>query len=159
MNAMKFKWKAGSRIKRINPQKAGERLEQIRRRNRGRLEPEGVVADARPKSSPLHVIFEWDDTAAAAQYRIVQARLLIRSIEVVRIESIDCPQNTRAFVSILQRGDEMRSYISTRDAMYDVEYRAQVLEDAKAELIRFKQKYAGLIELAEVIAAIDKVAA
>ena len=48
----------------------------------GRLTPESVVAAARDPQSPLHDRFEWDDTAAANAWRLVQARQLIRSVHV-----------------------------------------------------------------------------
>jgi len=48
----------------------------------GELTPEGVVEHARSEDSPIHHLFEWDDDRAAHQYRIEQARELIRSVRV-----------------------------------------------------------------------------
>lgn len=44
----------------------------------GTLTPEAVVADAANPASELHSCFEWDDTKAAHQHRLDQARGLIR---------------------------------------------------------------------------------
>lgn len=44
----------------------------------GTLTPEAVVADATSPTSVLHSCFEWDDTKAAHQHRLDQARGLIR---------------------------------------------------------------------------------
>ena len=44
------------------------------------LKPSIVVTEAKPKSSPLHSSFEWDDTKAGHEYRLAQARKLIRVI-------------------------------------------------------------------------------
>jgi hypothetical protein len=44
----------------------------------GGLRPSEVVAAAKPKSSPLHNEFEWNDTKAGEEYRLYQARHLIR---------------------------------------------------------------------------------
>lgn len=44
----------------------------------GRLTPDAVVEDAMDPESPLHDKLEWDDTEAARQYRLEQARALIR---------------------------------------------------------------------------------
>lgn len=52
-------------------------------KNDGRITPEEVVAAAEDPSSPLHAEFLWDDTAAAKQHRLNQARALIRSVQVV----------------------------------------------------------------------------
>lgn len=57
-----------------------QRLERIRQRNGGVLTPDGVVKDARDPKSPLHEHFTWDDSLAAHQYRLDQARTLIRII-------------------------------------------------------------------------------
>ena len=49
----------------------------------GRLTPDGVVAAAKPKDHPLHAEFLWDDKRAGHQYRIEQARALIRRTMVI----------------------------------------------------------------------------
>lgn len=59
-----------------------DRLERITKRNHGVLTPDAVLADAQDKSSPLHDQFTWDDTEAAHQWRLEQARTLIRSVRV-----------------------------------------------------------------------------
>lgn len=65
-----------------------ERLAWIAKRDGGLLTPSAVVADAEDGSSPLHHCFEWDDTEAARQWRLEQARTLIRSVRVdVQTES------------------------------------------------------------------------
>ena len=46
----------------------------------GRLTPNGVVEAARDAASPLHYHFEWDDSVAAEQHRLDQARRLITSV-------------------------------------------------------------------------------
>jgi hypothetical protein len=46
----------------------------------GQLTPANVVAAASAADHPLHSRFEWDDTVAASQYRLVQARELIRVV-------------------------------------------------------------------------------
>ena len=61
---------------------AHARLERIRARNKGVLTPADVVKDASDESSPLHSYFTWDDTEAAHQYRLDQARTLIRNVKV-----------------------------------------------------------------------------
>jgi hypothetical protein len=58
------------------------RLEKIAKLNGGRVTPDAVLADAQNAKSPLHDQFEWDDTVAARQYRLQQARELIRSVKV-----------------------------------------------------------------------------
>ena len=49
---------------------------------RGFLTPRAVVEAARPQGSTLHPYFEWNDEAAAEEYRLAQARHLVRSVQV-----------------------------------------------------------------------------
>lgn len=49
----------------------------------GRLTPDVVLAHAQAPTHPLHDRFEWDNEKASHQYRIEQARALIRSVQVV----------------------------------------------------------------------------
>lgn len=51
--------------------------------DRDALLPEDVVEAARNPNSTMHGFFEWDDSEAAAKFRLVQARWLIRSVEIV----------------------------------------------------------------------------
>lgn len=57
-------------------------LERIYVRDQGLLTPDAVVAEAKNKSNALHNFFEWTDRDAAHQYRLDQARQLIRSVRV-----------------------------------------------------------------------------
>ena len=59
-----------------------ERLAELAKQNGGRLTPELVVADAENEDSPLHSAFTWDDSEAAAKWRIEEARTLIRSVRL-----------------------------------------------------------------------------
>lgn len=59
-----------------------KRLEKLTSLGGGRLTPEAVVQDAKSKTSPLHDQFEWDDSEAGKQWRLQQARELIRSVKI-----------------------------------------------------------------------------
>ena len=49
----------------------------------GRLTPEAVVKEARNKNHPLHGEFTWQNDVAANEWRLSQARALIRRVHVV----------------------------------------------------------------------------
>jgi hypothetical protein len=49
----------------------------------GALTPSRVLESAQPDDAPLHNAFEWDDTTAGNEYRLIQARQLIRAVVVV----------------------------------------------------------------------------
>lgn len=151
---MIYRWKDGARLpSSVEAQKAGEELERIRTKHNGRLEPEWVVHNAKSPHNPLHDLFEWDDNVAAQNYRVDQARAVIRSLEVV-IEQAPEAKPIRAFVSVVQERD--RSYTSVQHAMSDSDLRKQVLMQALTELEAWRKRYAELVELATVFAAIDE---
>lgn len=79
------------RAKGLVADNVAQELERIRQR-RGLLTAEIVLEESRKKSSPLHAAFIWDDKEAAHQFRLMQARQLIRSIEIVYEEREDQPR-------------------------------------------------------------------
>jgi len=60
-----------------------EKLAEIAELNGGRLTPNLVLEEAKDPDSVLHGLFEWDDTFAAHQHRLFQARQIITSVRVV----------------------------------------------------------------------------
>jgi hypothetical protein len=116
-----------------------------------------VVEAARPKESPLHGSFTWDDTKAAQQWRIQQARQLIRA--VVQFEQVNGKQTEcRVFVSLTpDRETEGGRYRLANTVLSNEDQRRQLLADARAEMLRFRQKFHHLSELAGVFAAMDDV--
>lgn len=50
---------------------------------KGKISPSELVEAARPKKSPIHDAFEWDNLKAGEQYRLLQARTWIRKVEVI----------------------------------------------------------------------------
>ncbi len=115
----------------------------------GRIMPEDVVAAARSTRSPLHSHFEWDDTVAAQQYRLEQARYLLR---VVVTTVPHTTTQVRAFVSLSNE----TGYRQTLNVMVNKDFRAQLLEDAYKDMERFRLKYQHLRELQGVIAAMTR---
>lgn len=79
---MIYQFRKGSRVSGVKAQAVGETLEQIRERD-GILETEAVLKEARKKRSPIHAAFEWDDAAAGHEYRLIQARQMIRAVIVI----------------------------------------------------------------------------
>jgi len=130
-------------------------LKRIAARNDGLLQPETVVVEARSCGSPLHDSFTWDDRIAGHQYRLEQARHLIRvSVEIIG----ETQERANVFVSLTtDRERKCGGYRIMTDVLTDKQMRAQMLGDALAELENFREKYSRLKELASVFAAIRKV--
>ena len=57
-------------------------IERIRAMHGGVLHAEDVLEEAKNPASPLHPMFEWDNNVAAHQWRLEQARSLIREVRV-----------------------------------------------------------------------------
>lgn len=123
----------------------------------GELQPKVVVDAARADDSPLHHSFDWDDSAAAEKWRLQQARQLIRAtVTYEKLGNKSIP--VRVFVSLTpDREEDGAGYRLLSTVMSDAGHRQQMLTDAMAEMVRFKEKYRQLSELAKVFAAMDEV--
>lgn len=160
MKVKAYHFKPASRLPRKRAAEIGRYLGRLSERNQRRLTPEIVVADARHRGSPLHSLFEWDDTAAAEAYRLWQARHLLKSVTVV-YRDVTPKRSTypiRAFVnvkSVEEDTDDDRIYISTARGMKDEQYREQIIAQALREAETWRSRYLLYHELAEICEAIE----
>lgn len=119
--------------------------------SRGRLAPRRVVRWARThRKSALHGCFQWDDTRAAEQFRLWQARELIVSVEVTYADG----KRRQVYVSPIVSRAGGHGYHRLVDVMSRAELRAQFLAQALDELERVCDRYTDLCELAGVLAAV-----
>jgi len=73
---------------------------------RGYLTPRAVVDAARPEESRLHPFFLWDDAAAAEEYRLAQARHLVRSVTVRVVDRHNAERSLPKYHNVVvQRAD------------------------------------------------------
>jgi hypothetical protein len=79
MKAQLFSYREGFRAGGVPAEIAGAELEKIRL-SQGIIKADTVVDAARPDDAPLHPVFEWQDAVAAENYRLYQARNLIRAV-------------------------------------------------------------------------------
>ncbi|MFA4972871.1 MAG: hypothetical protein WC683_09675 [bacterium] len=131
-----------------------DELEKLSRKHKGALRPRDVVNFARDPKTALHEHFEWDDNLAAEEYRLEQARKIIR-VQIIQLDGHPLP--IRAYVSLEKdRGRDSYRPITRvlEDKMLRAELMAQALREAKAWALRYEQ----LEELAEVFSAIEKIA-
>lgn len=122
----------------------------------GILKPEDVVSFAENPQTALHGKFNWDDTEAAALYRIYQARQLIRVVVTITAYS---PIPQRVYVSLTtdRYDDDGGGYRPIVRILSDKDLREQLLADAINEMEIFKSKYHGLKELARVFEEMEKI--
>ena len=146
MCKMVYRWKQ-ERFP-ISAQAAGEELERIEREC-GQITPQSVLDESGDDDAVLHGLFEWDDLSAANEYRLVQAREIIRHIVVVEISGQKMPEPVRAFVHIEDSYKPVERVVSTSV------YTDVMLRDALREASAFKRKYQALEQLAGVIRSIE----
>lgn len=153
-----FKLKHGVSLP-IKADIAGNEIERLKELNGGILNPEIVLKAAKPKGSILHSCFEWDDTSAAAKYRLEQARYLIRAIEVVYIgDDGEKSEPVRAFVTLIEDGicKPRSNYMAMAEVMDDKELRARYLSDTLSEYEALARRNSNIKEFANIHDAIKK---
>jgi len=78
----RWAWAEGARMRKgCNASELGPEIMRLLKLYKQRLTADQLLAEATGSSSPLHVAFGWDDAEAAHQYRLVEARHLLRSIQ------------------------------------------------------------------------------
>jgi hypothetical protein len=122
--------------------------------------PELVVEDARSIDSPTHEYFEWDDTEAARQHRLFQARNIINHL-VVEITVGGEKRMTKAFHSVdIMMDDETvdRKYASVEIIVQDKDLKEQVIKRALEEVNAWQVRWLDYSEVfGGVFKAVDKV--
>ena len=122
----------------------------------GAVTPELLLDSSREETDVMHPCFEWIDAKAAEKYRLGQAGEIIANLVyvVVSEDGKKEQQPVRAFVSVAGQKEKGR-FKPIVDVLSDDEMRGIVLENALKDLQNFKNRYAGIEELSNVIAAID----
>lgn len=108
-----------------------EALEDMQRRH-GTITAELVLAEATDKAHPLHGYFQWDDKRAAHEYRLEQARLLIRQVTI-----IEDGRELRAFPFV----KSANRYAPLQDVLTNTDWRQEVIEDFKRQALAFEARW------------------
>lgn len=138
-----------------DPKTVGEHLEMLRQQFKGELTPKDVLDDARHDNSPLHSFFEWNDGDAAEQYRLQQARGLIRSVVAIYVSEEQPAVRMKAYVHINE--PSAPHYREAGHAMSQKKTRQMVLQRAWRELQEWKRRYKDLKEFSDLFQVIDEV--
>jgi len=130
MKIKKFKARTGSPFKKKDAQKIGEELEQIK--SKENLTPSSVIERAKNKKSILHNLFEWDNSEAAEQYRLQQARSIVNHVvEIVVIRGNEVEE--KAYFNVVAK-DEGNVYVSLTEAIKVPSYKKQLLRDMETTM-------------------------
>lgn len=131
-------------------------LEQILQSSEdGLLKAVDVVEYARDPETALHEWFTWDDGDAAHQYRLWQARRVIKvHVQIVNGHKEPVP----VFVNLEStRHQPDGGYRLLSVVMADEELRRELLAQALREANQWRRKYRALKELEPVFASLDEV--
>lgn len=120
------------------------------RDTRGKLTAENVVDEARPVDHPLHPRFEWNDSIAGEEFRIIQARALIRRVTVTRVTvTTEMPVRVRTFHSIA--GPTGRAYEPLDEITEQPMTMRILLSQMRRDFAAFKKRYAHMQEFYDMI--------
>ena len=121
------------------------------------LLPKDVVKFAENKKTALHSCFEWDSRKAAYQFRLEQARRIIRVyVEIIQSPDSNKEHKVRTFVSLSSDRKQGGGYRVTTSVLNDDDLQRQMLQDALEELEVFRRKYHHLKELCSLFAVADR---
>jgi hypothetical protein len=121
-------------------------LESIREKNpRGVLTPRAVVDAARSRTSHLHDCFQWDDTRAADEYRLYQARHVIAEF-VVYLDGGTKGDPVVPFYLSLPNDRKIAGggYRPTTTVMNNRQLRRQLLQEIRTDFDSFHSRWAGV---------------
>ncbi len=132
----------GSRISKKAAADVGPVIDKLIKAGQGT--PERLVQEASDPSSPAHGHFEWDDSKAAHEHRLTQARQLFRFIVTVEA-AVQEPM--RAYLHISD--EKGRRYEGRAKVKRSVPLMTQVIGEALDELDQWRKQYEQLKSLAE----------
>lgn len=128
-------------------------LQDLAKKNKGRLTPQMVVTFAKPSSSPLHKYFTWEDNAAGILWREQQARQLILQVHYKVSED----SSVNAWVNFKHKKLGGQCYVRLERALSDTDLKKEMLKRSLQEVNYWKQQYATLFELNPIFAAIARI--
>lgn len=135
-----------------------EELRALTAQHGGTLRPRDVLDRARDPDNVLHPLFTWDDTTAAELRRLDEARGVIMRVRVWVQPRPDKPAvQVRAFTSLATDRVSGLGYRPIEAVITDPVQRVALLRTALAELHSLQRRYAILVELADVFAAVERV--
>lgn len=127
--------------------KARDELQRIKEENGEKLIPDEVVTAAADRESPLHLYFEWDDSVAGHQYRLTQARQLIRVVETTFPEDKGGGTGPKYVSLASDRREKGGGYRETVDVLDNAELLAELERTAKRDIEGVLRRYEMLEEL------------
>lgn len=153
-----IRWKERFPNAGVKVEVAHEEIMRIKNKNGGLVSPDDIVKEAVKKSNPLHRLFTWDDTEAARKFRLSEAGLLLRSIEITYVELPDEPR--RAFEVSYKKPpgstEKQTLYATAQEAAADPDNHARLIAEAVRTLMAWRSRFRYLQELSHLMEKIDE---
>jgi hypothetical protein len=149
-----IKWKPFTSIK-ADPIKVCNEIEIIQEKE-NKITAESLVQYAeKKKNSELSKCFEWDDTEAAKEYRLAQARKILNHIiiEYKISESEECLQIRKYEIITIKNDDDKseKNYVDIITAISKKDQRKQIFNNINQALDQVKEKLNNYNKLTELI--------
>lgn len=129
----------------------------------GKLTAEIVIQEAKQKTHPLHEFFTWDNKEAAINFRLEEARMMIRTVKIT-INTGVTNVTVRKYVNIrTTETDQVNpygkksEYTEIKDVLNDEEKKQMMFVQAVSELNAFRNKYHSLQIFERLFAEIDNI--
>lgn len=117
----------------------------------GVLTCEAVLEAARPKNSPLHDYFTWEDSRAAERYRLIEAGRLIATVRIeYRQKKAAQIIYTPEFIPTGTNNEGKRQYYPVEEVKQNDFLREKALADARREMESTRARYSHLVDLLEL---------
>lgn len=170
---VEFKYQCSAWFEKRNAlriKEAGECLVHLARKHKLMIPLDEIVNTARPPTSPLHPVFEWDDKKAADEYRLHQARHLVRcftidqtdvdtryphNIKVTKI-SFGVTDTERVVRVYADSPDPPKPYSPTIKRASEPPLRSNPLVGAAESLLIFKKQFGHLPDVQDIIQSINR---
>lgn len=136
----------------VSAETVGHEFEKIEKEH-GKITNDLVLQEATDENSPLHEMFEWDDSVAGHKYRLHQATLIIVSL-AVEPEEVKTPKEVRAYYNV-SNGERKGKFINMKSAFSNPDTKEIVLKRAFREFMSFKNKYSNIEEFSELFATFE----
>lgn len=126
-------------------------VELAKLRDSGDVTAARVVTASEPENAALHPAFEWDNSIAGHEYRLIQARRLIRAIVIVP-ETAEGEQKAAQsmFVHVPERDQSEGKYVPLSVVSESIDEYERALTEAQRFLDAAERRFLELRRLAEV---------
>jgi len=149
-----YNWKLKGLAKKVDPSIAVNELQRIQSVY-GAITPEIIVNEAKNPKSVLHPIFEWDDSRAAVNYRLQQARILLNNIQVTILSDGEAKEISVFEVISHKEGYKSIDTFTADDIEYVKSGILQQLSFLKSKLKLYKEFDKVLFYINKAIEVID----